>query len=219
MCKRSFAVLCCLFFCVTQAFSQDKGKQLFSQSAGITGFGGITQDSSRISGYFAEGITYSPRLNFAVLSPSSCFSIGTHLTAGFGVSTTSDDFNTLDNTKLGISYMVDAPLMVEYNFGAAATREAFKKWGFFLGGGYGWHFTQTKIDAYDPYYNDYTTVKENVNAHGPVFDAGFRFPIGLAVLGVRFQYQSISNPTYLTRMNGLFGMGVDYNFGAHSHRK
>lgn len=220
MYKRIIAALFALFLCSTQAFSQDKGRQMFSQAAGVAFFGGVMQDSSLAGHYYGYGLTYSPRFNFAVFSPTSSLSLATHVTLGFSLSTNQDgEFVSNDGTDIQVGYMADLPLLVEYNFGAAATRDAFKRWGFFVGAGYGWHFTQSKIETYDYNYGDYGYLKENIQAHGPVFDAGFRFPAGPASLGVRFQYQSISNPGYVARMDGIFSCGIEYNFGARTRPK
>ncbi|PUZ27372.1 hypothetical protein GA0116948_103362 [Chitinophaga costaii] len=210
------AFLCLSLFCL-RAFSQDKtGRELFSHSIGFTGFGGIMDDYSAATDYTGFGFTYSPRFNFAILSPSSSFSIGTHLSAGFSIS--AEDLYVINGDDNQAAFMLDAPLLLEYNFGNAATREAYKKWGFFVGAGYGWHISQAKVAVQDEYYG-YGYLKEDIRARGPVFDAGMRFPIALASLGVRFSYQVNNNPGVVANIKGIFGFGVEYNFGAPTYQR
>ncbi|HEY0272028.1 MAG TPA: hypothetical protein VGC22_02535 [Chitinophaga sp.] len=117
-----------------------------------------------------------------------------------------------------VAFLPDAPLLVEYNFGNAATRKAFRKWGFFLGSGYGWHISQARVACQDDTYG-YSYPKEDIRAHGPVFDAGMCFPIALASLGIRFSYQVNNNPGIIANMKGIFGFGVEYNSGAPIYQR
>ncbi len=212
MYKRIVASLCLglsLLLAGIPAFSQEKNSHVFfSHSIGFTGFGGITPDLYQDQSYTAFGFTYSPRVNFLVLSPASSFSFGTHLTFGGSFSASTDNYG---DTHTASTYMADIPLVLEYNFGNAATREAFKRWGFFVGGGYGWHNARANVD-----YEGYL-YPEDVHLAGPVFNVGMRFPIALASLGIRFSYLSNNhayNPEF--PLDGLFGFGVEYNFGSRT---
>ena len=209
MYKRFLVISLLLIMTGLQAFSQDRiEREFFSHSIGFSGFGGVTPDYYGGSSYSAGGLTYSPRFNFLLLSPSSSFSFGTHLTLGGSFSTSSNGYDSQSSS----TFMADIPLVIEYNFGNAATREAFKRWGFFAGGGYGWHNAKANVLYPDGYYS------EDIHLAGPVISAGFRFPIANASLGCRFSYlinNHEDNPD--VPISGLFGIGLEYNFGARIH--
>jgi hypothetical protein len=174
-------------------------KTLFSHSAGVAFYG--TED------YFSFGLMYSPRINFAVLSETSTFSIGTHLGLGGSYNYS---YSSYYGSQTNTSVFIDAPLVVEYNFGNAATRVAYKKFGGFVGGGYGLHAV---THSEDYYYNDYDYHITNANIRGPLINAGFRFPIGRASFGVRLSYLFNTNPDY-AYVDGIGSVAMVFNIGS-----
>lgn len=187
-------------------FSVHAQKTLFSHSAGAGFYTGS-------SDYTAVGLVYSPRINFAVLSERAAFSIGTHLGMGANFRYTIGS----NAHSSGSNLFADLPLVVEYNFGNAATRVASTRFGGFIGTGYCWHFTSRK-DIYDVYESD-NTVSKGLNLSGPVINAGFRFPIGHASFGLRFAFMfntggdSIDSYDYGNGIDGIGSVGLVYNIG------
>ena len=176
-------------------------KTLFAHSAGVAFYGA--------DDYFSAGLLYAPRINFAVLSETSAFSVGTHLGLGgsfnYGYSS---NFGSQTST----SFFADVPLVVEYNFGNAATRVAYKKFGGFIGGGYGWHAVTHSESYGDDYFGDYD-YSESANVHGPVINGGFRFPIGRASFGVRVSYLFNDNKDEVY-VDGIGSLAMVFNIGS-----
>ncbi len=191
-----FALACQL--CYFPALAQ---KTFFAHSAGVAFYGATD--------YFSGGLMYSPRINVAVLSERSTFSIGTHLGLGgsFGY-----DYNAYDGgASNSVSVFIDLPLMVEYNFGNAATRIANTKFGGFVGAGYGWHRLVQSIDT------EFGAFTSNTTSRGPVVNAGFRFPIGRASFGVRGAY--LINTDEISVLDGVGSLAFVYNIGTKINRR
>ena len=158
----------------------------FSQSF-INGIGiaVISTGGTGFSSFVTGGITYSPRVNISE-SDHSSISIGIPLSIGLSTSTT-------DASGAGTaSVMLNVPLLLNFNMGCGATRESDEKFGFFAGGGLGYHLAA--------YANTYGNTGNNadgtttVNAFGPVANAGVR-------IGVGHGYHNIE--IKLTYMKGL----------------
>jgi hypothetical protein len=130
--------------------------------------------------------TYFPRLNLSE-NENSSFSIGIPLSAGIGTVNNSD----------GIIYSIDAPLMGDYNFGCNSTPDTESGFGGFIGGGFGYTYTN-----YDSYFGS-----GNVSSYGPMIHTGIRFLVSqkfseAIVLGV-FYKLGLENEKYRT-----FGFNV-----------
>ena len=176
-------------------------KTLFSHAAGVAFYGA--------DDYFSAGLMYAPRINFAVLSETSTFSVGTHLGLGGSFDY---NYNSYYGTQNSVSFFADIPLVVEYNFGNAATRVAYKKFGGFIGGGYGWHAVTHSENYGDDYYDDYD-YRESATVHGPVINGGFRFPIGRASFGVRVSYLFNDNKDDVY-VDGIGSLAMVFNIGS-----
>lgn len=148
----------------TCAFSQS-----FMHGAGVTTFFEKYKDVDMAT---AVGFTYSPRLNF-VESESMSVSVGIPISLAFSGS---GQYNTRegasDDYKLGI--LINAPVIVNLNFGAGSTPDNESRVGGFIGGGGGFHWGAS-TDQFDQNGN----VK---NVGGTTFgytgNAGVRIAVG-----------------------------------------
>lgn len=107
------------------------------------------------------GVTYFPRINFETGANAS-FSIGIPLSIGAGVAS---DFN---NENTGIYFAYDVPVIADYNLGRGSTAETEKKFGYFLGAGFGYGYVNIALDA----------ASQKVNSYGPLVHGGTRFQMG-----------------------------------------
>jgi hypothetical protein len=145
--------------------------------------------------YTSFGLLYSPRLNFAQFSDNATFSLGTHLGLANSLDATSEtnNSNTFDN------YSIDVPIVVEYNFGNGASDESLNLFGFFIGGGYGFHNAEWKKIENSSLYN------RSLHIRGPVINGGLRFTVGgMFPLGVRVGYMFNNSPGF----NDVKGIGT-----------
>ncbi len=122
------------------------------------------------------GFTYSPALFFAEAENSS-FSVGIPLSFGFneGFSSDYDDYDGFYGSP-SIGFMLDVPVILNFNYGAGALAGGRQRWGFFVGGGYGYHLTTAN------YYYDYDSngnYRSTENSTlGVTANAGFRIGMG-----------------------------------------
>jgi outer membrane protein W len=131
-------------------------------------------------------LTYSPTLFFAEQEKTS-FSVGIPISLGVHAGTTGDYFYNGYNeyTRVSAGVMVDIPAIVNFNYGAGAVMGSRDKWGFFVGGGYGYHMT-TQQYVGDSYEETFTN-----NTFGITGNAGFRIGLGTRRrhnLEVKFSY-------------------------------
>lgn len=147
--------------------------QSFMHGAGV---GVFIADAPNTDVTAAGVLTYSPRVNF-VEAEALSVSIGIPLSIGF-----SGSYNYNYNSYYGsaesntIRFMFNAPAIVNLNVGAGSTKDNEKRFGFFVGGGFGYHYgTYTKeyIDGdYISYGEGYT------GSFGPAGNVGLRFAVG-----------------------------------------
>lgn len=115
-------------------------------------------------------LMYNPRVSFAETENSS-ISVGIPLSVGIAGSY---NYNSYDGSSGSLSYMVNAPLMVNFNYGAGSSDEAESRFGFFAGAGFGinhgnWYYA-------DDYYGE--SYSESQTSYGPAANAGVRFAVG-----------------------------------------
>jgi len=156
-----------------------------------------------------EGITWSPRFNF-IEQDNMSVSVGIPVTVGASFSY-SADYNSYygSSSNSSFSVMINAPLLINLNMGAGATKETERRFGYFIGGGFGYHYgTYNLSDAI--YYDngDYVTAK--LNTFGPVGNAGVRFAVGRHThnVEVRLQYMKGLNDSKAN----IYGAGAAFNF-------
>jgi hypothetical protein len=190
-----------LFFTVGTVFSQS-----FMHGAGLTIFVGSAKGGDVTVG---EGFTYYPRFNF-VETESLSLSAGVPLTAGISISTSyyySSGGGFYDDGSIG--FIVNVPFIISLNMGRGSTKDNTDKFGYFVGGGFGFHHGDFITTETDMYGYDYTTTK-STNAYGPAANAGFRIGVGRRHknIEVRFSYMKGINED----KPNVFGVGALFNF-------
>jgi hypothetical protein len=154
------------------------------------------------------GFIYSPKYVFNE-KEDSYLSLGIPMTLAFS---RLDDSNSVD-LKLGI--MVDMPLIFDYNFQPQLSvqggsrfkyfEKGVSRFGYFAGGGFGFHSNQYTAA------NDDGTITQQITGFGPVVDAGIRFSIlrrRVHTWEIRFSYMKLFNSNH----TDIFGVGCLFNF-------
>ncbi len=182
----SACAFCLSSFGFAQTFMHGVGVNTFVQSA--SGF------STQVTG----GIIYSPRISFMETDNTS-LSVGIPLSIGVSAS-----YNTSYDGSSSASVMFDAPLIVNFNYGAGSSKETENRFGFFAGGGFGYHSSEySSSDGYDDY-------GEKMSGFGPVGNAGIRIGVGSGShnIEIRLSYMK----TLDTSKSNVFGIGGLFNF-------
>lgn len=140
------------------------------------GVGAFVEGASNTSVKASSTITYSPRISFAETENTS-ISVGIPLSIGYS-STYNATYNNSDGwgQESAFGYMVNAPLMVNFNFGAGSSQDCESKMGFYIGAGYGVHAGSVETDHYDPDY--YYTDSRGMATTGPAVNTGMRIGVG-----------------------------------------
>lgn len=119
-------------------------------------------------------ITYSPAFFFAEQEKTS-FSIGVPITVGVHAGDYSSYYSDYDGEDLGV--MIDIPAIFNFNYGAGAVKGNGMKWGFFAGGGYGYHLSTVQY-YYANYYDALDAESFTDNTMGITVNTGFRIGMG-----------------------------------------
>jgi hypothetical protein len=179
-------VLCSSFhLSFSQRFINGIGACVFSTSG--SGFGS----------FVTGGITYSPRVNLTE-SEQATISIGIPMSIGIGYSSNGSGVTSA-------SAVINMPLVVNYNFGCGSTRQNSDRFGFFAGGGFGYHAAAYASE--DSYGNEGTT---EIKAFGPVVNTGIRFGLGHRSHNLEFKL-SYMKGLDVTKAD-IFGIAVLFNF-------
>ena len=203
---KKFVLSAGLIFFISSSFCQS-----FMHGAGITVVGSTTGQGSNSDIGVGEGFTYFPRFNFLETEALSV-SVGIPLVVGISATTSgSYDYygNYYDNSSSSIGFILNAPLIVNLNMGRGSTKENRKKFGYFVGAGFGYHHGDFLTDAYDQntgtYVNSYSS-----NTYGPAANAGIRLGVGRQHknIEVRFSYMKGINES----KPSIFGVAGAFNF-------
>jgi hypothetical protein len=169
--KLLFGLLAMLCFAVgnSQSFMHGIGINVFVSS--------VSGGQSNVTG----GISYTPRVNF-IEGDDMSVSAGLPFTVGF---TGSGSYNSRSGVSDGssVSFVFNAPLIVNLNMGAGSTKDAESRFGYFVGAGYGYHYGM--YVATDAIVGDVST---QFSTTGPVANAGIRLGVGSHSVEVRVQY-------------------------------
>ncbi len=178
-------------------FSQLTFSQTFMHGVGIVTF---VQASPGYSTAVTGGFTYSPKVSFMETDNTS-LSVGIPLSAGLSGSYS---YSTYGGETGNIGLMVDAPLILNFNVGAGSGKETASRFGFFTGGGFGYHASSNQ--ATDLYGNNYSY---KVAGFGPVGNLGFRIAVGRRSknIEIRFSYMK----TLDISKSNLYGLGAIFN--------
>jgi hypothetical protein len=160
----------------------------------------VTQASPVINAQKTElAIIYSPRLNFP-LSSASSLSVGLPISLAF---TGNYPDSTINNSTLG--WMLDVPLLINFHYGAGSSKKMGKRFGFFAGGGVGYHtnlFTAKSVDEKDSL--------NGLSGIGPVVNIGWLMAVGKIghTIELRFSFMKTGD---LSKSN-IFEIGYIFNF-------
>ncbi|MCF6407174.1 hypothetical protein L3C95_30035 [Chitinophaga filiformis] len=167
--KRIFLLAAIGLACVKSAEAQH-----FTHGLGV---GIFVEDASITDTKASFTFSYSPRFSFAETDKTS-LSIGIPLNVGFSGSYngvyTSDGYYE-DNT---LGYMINVPVMFNFNIGAGSAKGCKDRMGFFIGAGYAYHvgsvFEQVRDDEYGYVYTDSNTKSST----GLAANIGLRIGVG-----------------------------------------
>lgn len=179
--------------------------QTFMHGVGLTVLGGTATKGNNNEITYAEGFTYSPRVNF-IETESLSVSAGINLTLGISASSST---NNSSGAGASVGFVVNAPLMINLNMGRGSTKENEKKFGYFVGGGLGFHhgdFIASYIDEYG-----YENIGgKSINTFGVAANAGVRFGVGRTHknIEVRLSYMKGFKDT----KPNIFGIAGLFNF-------
>jgi hypothetical protein len=182
----SFLALGYASFSFSQTFMHGIGVNLVMQS---------------LSGYTERPVMsmlYSPKLSFYEKDHSS-ISIGLPISLGYVGLYTSPGTNQ-NNTTIG--WMLDAPLIINFNYGAGSNKKTDSRFGFFGGAGSGYHA--------NPYNSDNSS---NAffweSGFGPEFNTGIRITIDRKHnIEIRFSYMKAMDES----KSNIYGIGAIFNY-------
>lgn len=201
--KRIFLSLALAFFLST-SFSQT-----FMHGVGITVIGSTTGQGGNSDIGFGEGFTYFPRFNF-VETEALSVSVGVPLMVGISATTgtSTDQYGYVyDNSSVG--FVLNAPLIINLNMGRGSTKENTKKFGYFVGAGFGFHHGDFISDMYDPNTGDYIDSYSS-NTYGPAANGGVRIGVGRKHKNIEIRL------SYMKGINenkpNVFGIAGAFNF-------
>lgn len=138
------------------------------------------------------GFGFFPRYNF--FAPKEYLSISAGAPMNLGL----DIFVSSGGSI--IQYMVDLPLVLDFNIGSRATRFDDTPFGAFFGGGFGYNFSHLTYGA----------ANLNLNTFGPMVHGGFRWRMNGRETGVRISYLS-GFGTQSQEVNGIIVEGQPGN--------
>lgn len=199
-----------VFFIALIISVHSASSQSFLHGAGI-GFLVSDPPSPYVKTKVFATLHYYPQVAF-VETESFSVSAGIPLTVGltgtYNASFSSRGDSYEENTFLGL---IQIPLMVNFNGGAGSSKQNEQRFGYFVGGGFGYHSTGIdELHMTDQFGNDLDTKKYYAKGFGPAANAGIRFAVGSHQknIEVRFSY-----------MKGLkefkpsmFGLNAAFNF-------
>ncbi|MBW8688298.1 hypothetical protein [Chitinophaga rhizophila] len=142
------------------------------------GTGVFIDGSDRTTTKASTVLTYSPRFSFAETANTSV-SVGIPLNVGVNGSAyyVFDGYEDYyEETSLG--FMLNAPLMVNFNFGAGSSAGNKSRVGFFVGAGYGVHVGTTVYESYFFEGRYYESESHTETTTGPAGNIGIRIAVG-----------------------------------------
>jgi hypothetical protein len=189
-------------------FTSAAFSQTFRHGVGLGVYGSFLAKNDGDPTIFST-INYTPRFHFMEKENTS-LSVGLPIAIGFaGSYSYSSDYYD-DYFESSMRFMINAPLMIDFNWGAGATRDTKKRFGLFAGAGAGFHYGDFVEEYYDP--NDLYLYKRtrSVTSFGAAANIGMRFAVGRRQKNVEIRfsyYEGLNRP----RTNVL-GAGAHFNF-------
>ncbi|MBV7529496.1 hypothetical protein [Chitinophaga sp. sic0106] len=165
------------------------------------GSGFLVQVPEGDEGEALPTLLYYPRVCFPMSSGKTSISIGVPLTFGIAASW-GDSGNSA-------SFAFNAPVTAEFNFGAGAVKNSGKRFGFFVGAGFGYHYASYTED-FDYWGGEDYVYSGSSSSVGPAGDLGVRFKVGKQNhnIEIRTSYmRTVSDDVY-----DVFGLNCLFNF-------
>ncbi|MGN6492209.1 MAG: hypothetical protein ACTHLE_09460 [Agriterribacter sp.] len=187
---------------------QQVSSQTFLHGAGV---GLMASDPAVTSVYGTKvffTLHYYPQVTFMETETYSV-SAGVPLTVGlsgsYNASYSSRGDSYEENSLLAV---MQVPLMVNFNGGAGATKESEQRFGYFIGGGFGYH--STGIGYLTDEFGNELDGKKYSKGFGPAANAGIRFAVGSNQknIEVRFSYMKGLKDA----KPSMFGLNAAFNF-------
>ena len=194
---KKFMLAIALLLSLSSAFSQR-----FMHGVGITALVSTASGSGTSIG---EGFTYSARFN-VIETENLALAIGIPLSVGISSNIyTSYNSSGYGSDVTSIGLVLNVPVIVSLNMGRGATKANRKKFGYFVGAGFGYHHGDFITDSYAYANGTYSS-----NDFGPAANAGVRFGVGRKHrnIEVRLSYMKGLNDT----KPNVFGLAGLFNF-------
>ena len=175
--------------------------------AGLTLIGSTTAQGSNSDIGLGEGFTYFPRINFVETEKLSV-SVGIPLCVGISAVTSYDYYGYSNSNSIG--FILNAPLIINLNMGRGSTKENRKRYGYFVGAGFGYHHDNFLTSSrYNPTTNSYVD-RYTSNTYGPATNAGVRIGVGKKHknIEVRLSYMKGINES----KPNVMGLAAAFNF-------
>lgn len=140
------------------------------------GVGIFVEDTKMIDAKGSLTLTYSPRFSFAETDKTS-LSVGIPLNVGISgyYNAVYTDYGYYEDNSLG--YMINVPLMLNFNIGAGSARGCKERMGFFIGAGYAYHVGSVFGVVKDETGYEYSDF-ETQSSTGPAANIGLRIGVG-----------------------------------------
>lgn len=186
---------------------QSASSQTFLHGAGV-GFNYSHPKSGLVDSKVYFTLHYYPQVTF-VENESFSVSAGIPLTVGltgtFNASYSSRGDSYEENT---LFTLVQIPLMVNFNGGAGSTKENEQRFGYFFGGGFGYHSTGVG-NLFDENGNEMDK-KAYAKGFGPAANAGVRFAVGSHQKTIEIRASFMQG--LKDYKPGMFGLNAAFNF-------
>lgn len=173
---------------------------LFSHSIG----GGIFTARK----YLGAAVIYTPRFNFLQFSQHSAISLETSIAAGMNIG---DNYNSNTGGNSTSIFMFNAPVLLSWNYGNAATCKARDKAGFFAGLGWGFHNSAHPTEHIDP--DEEEADPGQLHISGLALSTGVRWQLYHRSVGLKISWL-FNNNRYNPDIAGIGGVSVNYNIGS-----
>ena len=149
------------------------GAQTFLHGAG-TGFSVTTMKNAETAVFGT--LMYNPRFTLTE-TESSSLTIGLPLTFGFAGEYS---YSSYYGEQSDLRYVLNAPLILNMNWGAGSSKITEDRFGFFVGGGFGINTGNFVVEEtiVDGGFEYISYGKQTVTTYGPAANAGVRFGVG-----------------------------------------
>ncbi|ACU61032.1 hypothetical protein Cpin_3569 [Chitinophaga pinensis DSM 2588] len=144
------------------------------------GTGVFVDGSSKTETKASSVLNYSVRVSFAETDNTS-LSLGIPFSAGInGVDEYYYDSYTGEYGYNNLGFMVNVPLMFNFNIGAGSAEGCQNRMGFFIGGGFAYHISSVDRKIPELYYDyiAYDDLHTTASTIGPAANIGLRIGIG-----------------------------------------